>query len=334
LAQSFDADAGVLSGDPVELAADATPVFHPFRSSASVSHNGLLAYATMTGTSQLTWIDRQGQAVGTVGPPGRYGTVNLSPDGSRIAFRRGDELWTLQLANGVETRVDAVFSSLIWSPDGTRFARWAPDKGLVRQAVGDGAIESLLPGRFGARPSQWTADKILFTETNQAQGDLWYLPTSGMPGSKPVAILTSPANEGHGQLSPDGRWLAYTSEEGGSSAVYVCRFPECSERQKLPGTAEPHWSADGRELFWYRSSGDDVEIMAAAVRTGPTFTYDPPKVLFRRRGGAWAPQLNFYSFAPSPDGQRFLLPLYANDARFRLHLVTNWRRLLRNTGTP
>jgi Tol biopolymer transport system component len=334
MAQAFDAHRGMLQGDPVELAGNVTTVFNPFRSSASVSSNGLLAYATLTGTAQLTWMDRQGRATETVAPPGDYGAISVSPDGSRIGFRRGDELWTLQLANRVETRVDAVFSSLVWSPDGNWFARWAPDRGLVRQPAGGGAIENLIPGRPGARPSQWTHDKLLFTDTIEAQGDLGFLPNPGAPGSQPVAILTTPANEGQGQLSPDGRWLAYTSDEGGSSAVYVCRFPECSGRQKLPGTAEPHWNANGRELFWLRLAADGMEIMTATVRTDTTFSYDPPRILFRVRGGLWTPQLNFYFFAPSPDGQRFLLPLYGSDVRFRMHLVTNWRRLLQNPGTP
>jgi len=328
MAQPFDAEAGELQGDPVELAGDVGTIFHPFHGSASVSSNGLLAYATMTGAAQLTWFDRMGRAGETVTPPGNYGAVSLSPDGSRVAFRRGDELWILQLANKVETRVDAVFSSLVWSPDGNWFARWTPDKGMVRQPVGGGAIEPLMPGRPGARPSQWTSDKILFNETSQARSDLWYLPNPGTPGSQPIQILATPASESQGQLSPDGQWLAYTSEDAGSAAVYVCRFPVCSERQKLPGQAEPHWSVDGRELYWLRNGRDDLEIMAATVRTGKTFTYDPPKVLFRAIVSAWTPELSFNTFAPSADGQRFLVPAYGSDARFSMHLVTNWRRLL------
>ena len=328
MAQPFDAEAGVLEGDPVELAAGVSTTFHPFLGSASVSSNGLLAYVTSTGAAQLTWMDRQGRAGETVGPPGNYGAVSLSPDGSRVAFRRGDELWILQLTNRVETRVDAVFSSLVWSPDGNWFARWTPDNGLVRQPVDGGAIEPLMPGRLGARASQWTSDKILFTDTIQARSDLWYLPNPGSPGSQPVRILASPASEGQGQLSPDGQWLAYTSDEGGSSAVYVCRFPACSERQKLPGLAEPHWSVDGRELFWFRAARDGIEIVAATVRTGKTFTYGQPKALFRVKASLWTPELNFNSFVPSADGQRFLVPAYSSDARFSMHLVTNWRRLL------
>jgi hypothetical protein len=194
--------------------------------------------------------------------------------------------------------------------------------------VGGGAIEPLLPGRVGARPSQWTSDKILFNDTTQARSDLWYLANPGRPGAQPIQILATPASESQGQLSPDGQWLAYTSEEAGSAAVYVCRFPACSERQKLPGLAEPHWSVDGRELFWLRSAGDALEIMAATVRTGKTFTYDPPKALFRVIVSAWTPELSFNTFAPSADGQRFLVPAYGSDSRFSMHLVTNWRRLL------
>jgi hypothetical protein len=92
--------------------------------------------------------------------------------------------------------------------------------------------------------------------------------------------------------------------------------------------AEPHWSVDGRELFWFHPAGDVLEIMTATVRRGKTFTYDPPKVLFRALASAWTPELSFNTFAPSADGQRFLVPVYGSDARSSTHLVTNWRRLL------
>ena len=330
MAQLFDAERGVLKDDPIELAGDVMSIFNPLHSSASVSSNGLLTYVTSTDKSRLTWMNRQGRELETVGPTADYTAVTVSPNGDWIGFRRDDVLSILRRTTGVETRADTVFSSLVVSADGSWFARWAPGVGLVRQPVGGGVVESLLPGRNGARPSQWTKDKILFTDVSHSRGDLWYLPNPGAPGSQPVRILATPASESQGQLSPDGHWLAYGSDEGGSDAVYVCRFPECSERQKLPGTDQPYWSSNGKELFWRR----DEAIMAATVRAGATFTYDPPQVLFSAPSGGWTPALNFYSFAPSPDGQRFLVVLMDKDARSSMHLVTNWRRLLQKPGAP
>ena len=148
------------------------------------------------------------------------------------------------------------------------------------------AAEALLANKNTARPSQWTSNGILYTEA----GDVWILPHPEMPGSQPEKVLGTPAMETQAQLSPNGQWLAFTMIESGSMAVYVCHFPDCADRQKLAGNREPRWSADGKELFWFRDVGEERQLVAATVHPGATFTYDPPHVLFSLKTNWFAPE--------------------------------------------
>jgi len=195
----------------------------------------------------------------------------------------------------------------------------------VRLPAGGGPAEAPLANKNAARPSQWTSNGILYTDA----GDVWILRHPEMPGSQPEKVLGTPAQETQAQLSPNGQWLAFTMVESGPMAVYVCHFPDCAERQKLAGTREPRWSADGKELFWFRDVGEESQLVAATVHPGATFTYDPPQVLFSLKTDWFAPELNLYTYAPSRDGRQFLVMPFTQDATRRLHLVTNWRRLLK-----
>ena len=327
MAQPFRAEDGSLQGDPIELATDVATEFTRFYGVLSIGSNGLLAYSTGSNRSQLTWLDRQGREIRRTGTPKSYAGLSLSPDDSTIgvAGPSGTASSTMRVADGVETQFD-VTRSLVWSPDGAWIAAFKEQQGLVRFPAGGGPPETLLANQNASRPSQWTSHGILYQE----EGDVWILSHPETPGSQPEKVLETPAQETQAQLSPNGQWLAFTMIESGPMDVYVCHFPDCTNRQKLAGNREPRWSADGKELFWLRDVGGESQLVAATVHLGATFTYDSPHVLFSLKTDWFTPELNLYTYAPSRDGQQFLVMPYAEDATRRLHLVTNWRRLLKN----
>jgi serine/threonine protein kinase/Tol biopolymer transport system component len=323
LAQAFDPKTLSLSREPFVVAERVEAYAVPGLVSFSVSANGVLAYGVSTSGgdgTQLNWIDRAGRLLQPVGPLANYRGIDLSPDGTRVAAHRHEramqgDVWVTELARGTTSRITSdpqENSSPIWSPDG-RFIAFASLRGgkwgLYRKASDNtGGEERLLESDGIVSPQSWSPDgqSIVYTAP---PGDLWLLPLSG--DRKPMVLVNSRFAETWGQVSPDGRWLAYASNETGAFEVYVRPFPAGGGKVQVStrGGQNPRWRRDGRELFYMALLAGE-KLMAVDVTTAHgTFEAGPPKELFDSglvtTIGHSGP---YHSYAVSPDGQRFLIP--------------------------
>lgn len=285
MAQPFDARRGETTGEAVPVAEQ---VDHPGGSTSgsfAISQNGVLAYISgvTDASGQISWFDRAGKEISKVGAPGSYGNLRLSPDEKRIAFERNDEqsrtpdIWVMDLVRGVTSRLTfdpAPDNFPLWSPDGMqilyankRSGRW---DFYVKAATGAGHERLLL--KFGARNAwgtSWSQDGrfIMYgegTPCDKTGLDLWIAPQFG--DRKPYPYLQTQFNEVSGVYSPDGRWVAYASDESGRYEIYVQSFPLSGAKFQVStgGGTEPVWRKDGTELFYEAS---DQNLMAVPVKS-------------------------------------------------------------------
>jgi eukaryotic-like serine/threonine-protein kinase len=335
VAQPFDAKAMKTTGEPVPLAE------HVGASAIglarfSASHNGVLAYRTGDSGSRLVWFDRDGKELSAVGDPGDYSDTMLSPSGDRLAYvlndpRAGKEdIWIRDLARGASSRFTfdpASDVTPLWSPDGKTIV-FSSNRGgqfdLYTKASGGGGQEQpLLQSDEPKFANDWSRDGryIAFqSRGKKTNWDLWVLPTFG--DRKPMLFLQTPFNETHPAFSPDGRWLAYQSNESGRPEIYVQNFPGPGGKWQVStaGGAEPTWRADGKELFYADMT---QKLVAVDIQAGETFQAGVPRALFAANV---QPIRNVRShYLTSNDGQRFLLlsPL-GRDSMVPTTVVVNW----------
>ena len=284
-AQRFDATALRLEGEPM-LVAD--PVQLGGKGAFSLSSNGVLAYRPPRKT-ELAWFAPDGRRLGTYAPPAQYRNPAMSPDGTRIAVERAAEdattmdVWLLD-RSGVPTPFSTDHAALpVWSPDGREIAL-RTGEGIVARALDSGTERLVVPGisQFG-HPSAWVADargaSIIYEERSPTtHADLFIVPAAGGPSH---ALVQTPFDDTDPEVSPDGHWLAYVSDESGRSEVYVRRFPPGDERWRVSsaGGVEPHWS---REVLLYLAVVDRA-LMSVPYRSGATFTPGEPVRLFQTR---------------------------------------------------
>ncbi len=338
MAQAFDARHLKISGDPVRVTEE--PVT-PFLDTAafSLSANGRLAYWPLGNKeSQITWFDAQGKALSTVGQPGPYGSLALSPDGtqavvSRVAPDLSQSLWLLNISRGTTTRFDLNPSEAeiaVWAPDGRSIIFSSIQAGKMNDLYemkltgGAGAVE-MIKSNEAKFPLSWSPDgRFLLYESvgGQTNHDLWLLPLEG--SRKPVPFLRTEFDERDGHFSPDGRWVAYVSNESGRYEVYVRPFssgvPISSGAKWLisnNGGDSPMWRQDGKELYYIDLEG---KLMAVSLTTASDFQAGAPKALFHAPAEAAAGR-----WAPSPDGKRFLFLVPETRDAVPLTVVLNWQ---------
>jgi len=351
MAQPFDVRRMELHDAPVPVAQDVDITWY-FTGVFSVSAEGVFVYRTTTapGSFQLTWVDRQGKTVGTIGSPGTDRRVVLSPDGARAVAKDAPynvpgDLWMLALANGGRTRITFnkdVYAPGVWSPDGASIAYAAGRRGdtiYVRAASGVGDAEVLLkePG-LRHFPTSWSRDgRFLLYHTENATStgyDLWAL---SLTDRKPHLMLGEAFNEWAGVFSPDMRWVAYVSLETGPAAqVYVRPF-RVSEQTGQPSFGEGKWQVSKESGNWpqwridreivFNTAPTETDVFAAPVNTtGAAFESGVPQRL------PFAPSSDVSTTPQStPDGQRFLIevPLDQRAARPSISVVLNWPALLK-----
>ncbi len=337
MAQPFDRSTLDLAGEAVPLVeqiqadpAGAVGVF-------AASQTGILAYQTGQDViaSSLFWRDRAGKPAGALGDPAGYMDVRISRDRQKVAVSILDqsvgppEIWIYDVSRGLRSRFTfdpAADRSPIWSPDSARVAFCSNRKGqfnlYVKSYVGSGIEELVLETDRDKVPSDWSSDGryILFEVRGdpKTQSDVWALPLSG--DRKPILVLNTPFRETEAVFSPDGRWIAYTSDESGRSEVYVTPFPGPGRKWQVSssGGVLPRWCGTGKEIFF---DGPDEHIMAAEVSArGDTFQVGRTQPLFDIR-----PQRPGSFFDVTPDGQRFLVNTSTQPQNSApMTLVVNW----------
>lgn len=310
----------------------------------TISQDGTLVYATggirMPDVRSLVWVDRRGNVEPLAAPHREYVSPRLSPDGRRVAVSArvagaaGQDIWIYDLARETSTRLTLRHDNTypIWSPDGRRIVFGSDPNGYPNlfwmPADGSGSPERLTTlAAVGSRqdPSAWSPDgtEIAFTERRVGMRTIWMLPRAR--GTPPRRLLEPSARYEYRapDFSPDGRWLAYSSNESGVFEVFVQHYPEGGERHQIStgGGIEPLWSRNGRELF-YRNG---PRVMAVDIRTAPTFRAGRVRRLFEGPYFEISPSRHYDI---SPDGQRFLmvLPLDAKQEQTprSLTVVLNW----------
>src|SRR5262245_51562617 len=273
----------------------------------------------------MTWVDRSGKVIVTVGPGGAYRGPDLAPDGKRFAVHRHDEsdpsrtgggdVWIFDSGPGPGTRLTGDGSGKvenampIFSPDGTRivFGSVRNGKGVlyIKRADGTGAEELLIESETSKMPMSWSPDGqyIVYWVPGNIQ---WILPLTG--DRKPFQL--SEAATSHAQISPDGKWVAYMSVAG-RFEIYVKPFPTGSGQVQVSkeGGVFPRWRGDGKELY-FLSQGSQGQMMAADITvTGSTIKSGAPHALFDSGYlNLFHATGNYHVFSVSRDGQRFLIP--------------------------
>jgi Tol biopolymer transport system component/predicted Ser/Thr protein kinase len=341
MAQPFDAKHLQINGAP-RTVVRAVGMAGGWEGRFTVSGAGVLLSQSATPTlMELVWYDRSGTRLGVIGSPARYGNPELSPDGRQVALVREDRatqtaaIWLHDSATATTTRftLSTVSFNPVWSPDGTHIVFQSFRNGVAdlyeQVARGPGDAKLLVSTSSNKRPTSWSPDShwILFQEFNpKSQLDLWLLPYDG--DRKPVPFLRTDADEGWGRFSPDGKWVAYHSNQTGRYEIYVRPFaPVHSESTgKLQVSPEggmyPQWRADGRELFYL---GSDRTLMAVDVTEGTTFEFGTPHSLFP------APAL--LEFTVGRDGQRFLVNNRIEDpASTRASVILNYQALFQRAA--
>jgi Tol biopolymer transport system component len=254
----------------------------------------------------------------------------ISPDGKTLVGDFGESLWPWDFARATATRLtfgpETGFNP-IWSPDGNYVAYDNVGVGIFRKAANGAGREELLLGAKGlAVPKSWSPDGkfILYAQINPGTGaDLLGFPVE--PDPKPFVVAQTSATEDQGQFSPDGKWVAYTSNESGRSEIYVIPFPiSPGERWVVSrgGGVQPRWRRNGKELFYI---SPDSKMMAVAVNTQPVFQAGTPQALFQTDLVDTGIRTGPMSWDIAPDGNRFLIITEAPGDALSITVATNWR---------
>jgi Tol biopolymer transport system component len=339
VAQPFDLKSFQLTGQPHPLADD-VHAFEATGFAAFAAAPGLLVYQAGAVQERLVWLDRQGLEVGTVGPLQDYVDVRLSPDGKAIAIAARDKrLGTSDIfVNEIDrdltrplTTDRGTENGPIWSPDSTAVVYAADRRGPpnlhMRSADGTGTEREVVPSASGPLAAgSFTPDgkSLIFLQPNPGTDyDIMLAPIDR--SSPPVPIVATQGRENSPRLSPNGKWLAYVSNESGRSEVYIQGWPEAKGRRQVSreGGTIVRWRGDSTELYFASGPSSDDLMVASIVGGGDTPEVTPPKLLFRDRG-------DLAGFDPSRDGQKFLVIAPDRAAgRGTLSAVANWTGLLK-----
>lgn len=334
LGQRFDAKKFELSGEPTPVLTDIQYVPRIQKAVFAATEGGVLVAqksAGDTGATQLLWFDRKGQQIGLASKPGVYGNIALSPNGKVVAAESLDvatnntDLWTYDLESGSAKRLTfdpAIDSTPLWSPDGNRlvFTSDREQKFNLYVKNADGSQEEKLipqdgPDRF---PEDWSHDGkyVLY----QRDTDLWYVTFPELTANVFLKAASAPNVT---RFSPDGKWVAYASNESGREEIYVTSFPGAQGKWQVSnaGGEQPKWRSDGKELFYL---SPDRKIMAVPVTVGTNFDAGTPVALFQANPREMIATSERFDYDVSKDGQRFLINTELKSGLTPMSVVVNW----------
>lgn len=341
MAQPFDLERLQTAGEAFAVVEEVGYDVGTDRGVFSVSEK-VLAYGTGSrgGASRLVWVDRRGKELGTIDPPDAYLHVELSPTEKEVALELRDpqtgnpDLWLFEFSRRFRSRFTFDTShegAPLWYPDASQIVFFSNRQGAYdlyqKISTGAGKEQLLLKSDLTKVPSDCSPDgryTVYQSLDRKTKWDLWLLPNSG--GQKPTPLAQTEFDETHAQISSDGRWLAYVSNQTGVPEIYVQSFPVSSGQWQVStgGGTQPRWRRDGKELFYLAS---DRKLMAVALDVGTRFQAGLPKPLFEARttGGP----LGRKHYDATGDGQRFLLNSEIKDTAFSpFTVIVNWTAAL------
>ncbi len=354
---TFDHRTLTLSGEPQAITAEAAPGSVQTFARFDVSETGILAFGTTNGgqRGQANWVDRRGTVVSTLPQPPNSELLNpeMSPDGARVAGTRMDpatdnwDIWVVDVRTGGPTRVTrqaGIDSDPMWSPDGSALAyvsRRADIQGIFRIALADGReqllmkVGPLVGGGTDVRVTGWTPDGrfVLVQSAGEQTGqDIMAVPVTA---GEPIPVVATPGLQANGEVSPDGCWIAYQSNDSGEHHIYVRAFPGTGAPVRVsavPG-AIPQWRGDGRELFWQAPHAQDstatVLYSAELTLTGSSLRPGVPRLVFPAHVRFAALIDNRRHWAAAPDGQHFVLRQVDGIQGPAVKDFLNWQELLK-----
>lgn len=334
LAQRFNLKRFALSDEPKTILTEIQYEPAVARAVFAVSDKGLLVAQTGSGVaiSQPVWFDRKGNEVGVVGKPDVYGNVSLAPNGRVLAVDKTDmgsqntNLWTYELQRDSAKRLtfhSGIDGVPIWSPDGTSLVfsstRQLRNDLYIKNSDGAQEEKSIVRDDLNKFPSDWSRDGkyILYT----GDTDFWSVT---VPEIKSSLFLKAVSALRNGQFSPDGKWVAFASNETGKWEIYVTSFPDARGKWQVSigGGEQPRWRGDGKELFYLSS---DVKMMAAPVTLGANFDAVTPIALFQTTPRQSVSRTDLFVYDVSRDGQRFLINTQVKQGESQpMSVVLNW----------
>jgi eukaryotic-like serine/threonine-protein kinase len=330
-AQHFDAKKLEVSGEPAPILNDLEYSPRIARTVFAASGGLLVAQKSgQTALSQLLWLDRKGEQLGAAAKPGLYGDLALAPDGASIAVDVTDsasqntDVWAMGAKGAKRLTFDPAIDTMgLWSPDATRLI-FSSNRGLKFDLFwksADGAQEEkpFLEDASDKYATSWSHDGkfVLYARGT----DLYYMT---LPEQQSHLFLKAPSSLKTGHFSPDGKWVAYTSNESGKWEIYVSSFPDAHGKWQVSsgGGEQPNWRADGRELFYLSS---DDKLMAVPVTTGANFDAGTPVVLFQANPREQVATSEQLTYDVSKDGQRFLVNTQLKQGETTpMSVVQNW----------
>jgi hypothetical protein len=332
--QEFEERSGTLRGKPVLVVSDVGRVAGPaIRAAVGVSPTGILAYQTggESEAVQLTWFDRSGKPVDALPADASGVQLQISPDGSLVAVIRsvasGRSIWVTDLARKSPSPVTFGRNDVspAWSPLGKRLAFlrvFGKDAGVHIVDVTDASKDQFLEGTIGDGPTSWSPDEkyLLLGPT----GRMILFALDGR--QKPIPIGSRNGSSRQGRISPDGKFIAFTSDASGRGEIWVQAMPPGTLQKKVSinGGQSPRWRGDGKELFFV---SPDAEMMAVDITLDPVFSADVPHRLFQLKS---ADPFDLANYDVRPDGRQFLIlmrQLGTQDAP--ITVVLNWWAELR-----
>jgi Tol biopolymer transport system component len=336
MAQPFDGKTARVKGEPVSLHEHVYSLAGSFDAIAafSASADTIAYFPEGLPSTELVWFDRQGKRLSSVGGIAHYTNPALSPDQKHIAVGITDprtntrDVWVLDPVGGslrLTTDPKEDFNPT-WSPDGTRIGFVSDRNGVrdlfIKPVTGMGGEQVLLASSNPKHAEAWSPDGK-FLLYNQNTTKIFAVSVEGE--HKPFPVVEGPAYYDQSSISPDGKWIAYTSHDGGRVEVYLQSFPVGGTRWQLStnGGGEPSWRRDGKELYFVR----DKELFAVDINVTPGgVEHGAPKLLFT---APFTAEIRRNRYVPASDGQRFLIVAQAGSPGLQAHIVLNWRAMLK-----